>query len=499
MKKNSTWLDRAIRFVSPTWALKRAAVNFRLDLAADYRSAEQNRLRADWVLGATDPTPQDYELEIMRERARDMSRRDPVAFGALDTMCTNIVGRGLQPQAKLRADYLGITENKAKDLQKTAENLWALWATWADAGNRLNFDELQFLALRKIVEDGEVLALPVWADDKWRPVNRAVELLEGDRLVAESGESEYGITLGSRGEPLTYHIRPAGKTEGEPMGARDSEGRPRVLHIFRTLRPGQIRGVPFFAPVLTYFKDLADYLEAEVVAARVAACLSIFVTKTDPLVAAGMMSPETDTEGKRLQHVEPGLISYLAPGEAVNVVDPKRGGETFNSFVEGLLRIIGISLGLPYELLVKDFSKTNYSSARAALLEGRRMFLGWRKWFAGKFCQPIWELVLEEAYLKGLFPAPRFYQNKTEYCRAAWIGGAWGWVDPIKEVDSDKKAIDYAFTTLADVCAAQGRDWEEVAEQRAREQSRLEDLGLMVPEGTGPEENNNAKTEEGRE
>jgi lambda family phage portal protein len=290
----------------------------------------------------------------------------------------------------------------------------------------------------------------------------------------------------------------------ERVAARDSQGRPRVLHIYRSNRPGQLRGVPYFAPVLSYFKDLAEYLDAELVAAKVAACLGVFITKVDPMTGALGAATSTETStGKRIQGVEPGLVSYLQLGEDIRVVDPKRGGETFASFVEGILRMIGISLGLPYELLAKDFSKTNYSSARASLLEGRRMFTQWRSWFSMQFCQPIWELVLEEAYLRGQFQAPKWEQYRAEYVRAAWIGGGWGWVDPVKEVEASKKAIDYCLSTLAEEVAGQGRDWEEVLEQRAREKERMEELGIEeIIEDTpvkqpalDQEDNNNAKTE----
>ena len=126
----------------------------------------------------------------------------------------------------------------------------------------------------------------------------------------------------------------------------------------------------------------------------------------------------------------------------------------------------------------RDFSKTNYSSARAALLEGRRTFLQWRGWFADRFCQPVYELVLEEAYLRGLFDAPDFYANQAEYCRCSWVGGAWGWVDPVKEIEASKMAIDYGLSTMAEEAAGQGRDWEEVLEQRAREDKKAKELGL---------------------
>lgn len=484
-------LDRMIAYVAPDWARRRAASRRRLELAYQYRGAEQTRLRADWILGGQSVTPSGWELESLRNRSRDLNCNDPVASGATDTMGTNIVGRGLKLQSRMRSEALGVSPEQAQEWQRQAEAIWQNWTPLADAGNRLDWDELQFVALRKIVEDGEIIVLPVMAGEAWRPLKRSVELLEADRLCSPTRASQtltttQGVELGSRGEPVAYWLTrydtQTGRS-GQPqrVAARDSRGRPRVLHVYRTSRPGQCRGVPFFAPVLTYFKDLADYLEAEVVAARVAACLAVFVTKSDAYQAMGAMSGSTESSGARLQDLEPGLVHYLQLGENISVVEQKRGGETFNSFVEGVLRIIGVSLGLPYELLVKDFSKTNYSSARAALLEGRRMFMHWRAWFAARFCQPIYDLVLEEAWLRGQFQVRNFYEQRAEYTRALWLGGGWGWVDPVKEVQASKMAVDFGLSTLAEEAASQGRDWEEILDQLKREQDELKARGLEIP------------------
>lgn len=513
-----TRLDRLIAYFSPSRALKRQAARLTMkNLEARggrYRGADSSRLRQDWVSAAlTDTTPPAWELETLRQRSRELNCSDPVASGATNTLAVNVVGQGLSPQSRLRGEALGVSEKEAQKLRRQAEGIFAQWSAQADAGNRYDFNELQFLALRKVVEDGEIVALPVFVRDSWRALGRAVELVESDRLSTPSGKTGIiqGVELGEeRREPTKYWLRKAGKVlrdmevprfEYVGVPARDQRGRPMVLHIFPAQRPGQVRGIPYFAPVLAYFKDLADYLEAEIVAARVAACLAIFITKTDPYGTSTAMTQETESStGKRLQEIQPGMVHYMNLGESISVVDPKRGGETFNSFVEGILRLIGVALGLPYELLVKDFSKTNYSSARAALLEGRRMFLQWRSWFARKFCQPIWELVLEEAWLRGLFEAADFYRDRTELCRVQWVGGSWGWVDPVKEVDASKMAVDFGLSTLAEEAAGQGRDWEEVMEQLKREKEKAAELGLVFPMSGAPKRaTGGSETTEGAE
>ena len=360
---------------------------------------------------------------------------------------------------------------------------------------------MQTLAFRKIMEDGEILTVPGWLEEPGRPLKRALELVEAERLGTPFGliGPFQGIELGEeRKEPLKYWIRKKDISKNDyelprfewvGIPARDAWGRPMVLHTFPSKRPGQLRGLPFFAPALSYFKHLNDYLDAELVAAKVAACLAIFITRSDPNslglplpLAPGKASAGGQAATNPL--VEPGSITPLLVGEDIKVVDPKRGGETFNAFMEGVLRIIGVSVGLPYELLLKDFSKTNYSSARASLLEGRRHFSNWRAWFGRKFCQPIWEIVLEEAMLRGLFQVkPQdFYANRAEYQRCAWIGAGYGWVDPVKEKESAKLGIDWCIDTYAGVAAEQGEDWEELMVQRAREETRIKELGLIIPE-----------------
>jgi len=498
-------IDRVVAYFAPRAALSRRRA--RILLSAAYKSADISRLKNRWILpgtSGTDPTPDEWDLSVIRERSRDANRNDPVASGATDTMELNIVGSGLKPQARIRADRLGISESKAAKLNRQAEMAWAHFTPFADAANRLDFDEIQFLVLRKIIEDGESIVIPGEAKEPWRPFFRALEVLEADRLESPMSADHRdknivsGVEMGPRGQVEAYHIKSDAAEGGyRRYTARDGKGRPNVLHIFRSKRPGQVRGIPHFSPVLSYFEDLASYLEAEVVAARVAACLAVFITKQDPMATAITMGPETETAtNARIQEVEPGMVGYHNTGESINVVDPKRPGDTFPSFMETVLRLIGVSLGLPYELLIKDFSKTNYSSARAALLEGRRMFTNWRNWLSRKLCQPVWELVLEEAMLRGIFRVNRyeFYENKPEYCRAVWIGGGWGWVDPTKEAEAAKMAVDYGLSTMAEEAAAQGRDWEEVLEQRKREQDRAAELGVVLG---SPEKRKTQDTEKG--
>jgi len=491
-------IDNAIGIFAPVYAARRQAARFavRMAKAAYYQGARSSRLTYNWSTGQESADTSIYgELQTLRDRSRDLNRNDAIASGITGTITVNTIETGLYPQAAPKVKALPISDDQVKSFQAQAEGSWQKWSPWADGARRLNFDEIQALAVRQILESGEFLAirraLPL---KKGRPYNLALDIMEPDRLAtpgkgAGKADVRFGIKLNKRGMPTTYFIRKShpgdtfrrkdgGTFDFTEVPATDTQGRPNVLHVFPVLRPGQTRGIPFFTPVIEKFKHLADYLEAELVAARVAACFSAFVKKNAPYSAAVGNAADTNADGQRLESLEPGVIEYLGPDEEVQFAKPDRPGTTFDQFVEKLLRMIGASLGLPYELVIKDFSKTNYSSARAALLQAYKVFKVWQKMIIDHLCQPMWELLMEEAWLRGELTAPGFEKFKWEYTRASWIPPGWQWVDPLKEAKAAETAVKMGFKTRADVCAEHGADWEEKAEQAAREKKKYEALGL---------------------
>jgi len=174
-----------------------------------------------------------------------------------------------------------------------------------------------------------------------------------------------------------------------------------------------------------------------------------------------------------------GAVMPLYPGDKISSFAPNRPSDKFAPFVNAMNRHVAASLNMPYELLLKDFSQTNYSSARAALLEAWRFFNGRRKWLSDHWAQPVYELWLEEAVDAGLIDAPGFYGHRRAYARTAWIGPGRGWVDPVKEAKAAQIRMDIGVSTLERECAEQGLDWEDVLEQRARERKRMAELGLQ--------------------
>lgn len=488
------WLDKTINNIFPVWGAKRMAARYMGQMfnSGGYRGAKKTRPYENWVPGGGS-ADEDLlnDLPDLRERSRDLVRNNGVAAGAINTQVTNVVGSGITPQSQLNAKKLGLEQDRAIELQDQMETIWTKWKINADSTNRLDFDDMQALIQRQILENGEIILLPLMIQNR-RPYSLAFEIIEADRLAtpnekASDKKVRMGVELGKRDQPIAYWIKKShpgdytvGVTKTEDfkrIPAWNSLGRRNVFHLYHQQRPGQNRGVPWFTPALDIFKNRAEYLETEMVTARVAACLAVLVTSSNAYNMGTLnQNGETDSAGKPIEYLEPGMIKYLDQGDSVTGFSPNRPGDTFGPFMEMTIRELGIALDLPYELIAKDFSKSNYSSARAALLEARKFFTMRQMWLAKYICQPAYEMVMEEAWLRGEIDVSDFLDRKREYCRAKWIPNGWQWVDPVKEATGNKISLENNMNTLTNILASRGEDFDETMVQRARELKRIKEL-----------------------
>lgn len=442
------------------------------------------------------------ELHDLVARSRDMDRNNGIASGAIQTLVDNVVGTGLRMQS--RPDYLalGWTKEQADAWAADVERKFKTWTETGecDATGECDFDTLTQLAFRTTLYNGEALGVARWlSQDPGRRWNTAIQMVDPDRLgnpnqLMNSPRLREGVEVDSRGRPVAYHIRDthpmdvpfsAASLNHQRVTARMRNGRRRVIHAFKRERVGQHRGIPIFAPILNNFRMLDRYHRTELQSAVVNSLIAAFIETTasaGDLAEHFQMSFEQYANARQQWEgqLEGGAMLQLPPGDKMQPFTPNRPSSGFAEFENATLRHISTGLDMPYELLMKDYSKTNYSSARAALLEAWRHFTGRRKWLATYWAQPWFELWLEEAINRGEVSAPGFYENRHAYTRAQWTGPGRGWIDPVKEAEAAKLRQEAGVSTLQDEAAEQGRDWEEVLEQQARENERRRELGLPL-------------------
>lgn len=505
-------IDRAVSVFSPERAMARyrARAQWKMVTSAvsggtgtvERKGAGSLGTLFNWTVKRLNRYSQARQREKLTDRAEDLAANDPHAVSCLDSMVMNVIGTGLNPQSRPAYKRLGIDEAAASEFAESAEWVWKKWCRHASADNKLDFSDLLFVNFYSLLMRGEYVTLPIMRDSDPLPgessVRLALQTIHPSRLRSPSdGMSNPrirdGILLDTAGAPEQYYI--ADPDDGRMTSVLTSKDftiyparlahRPGLLHGFFNKSAEQVRGVSVLAPAMKFFRDMGDYLDFEVVGAIVASSFPLFIEKSsnvqDYVAGAFSRVNENDSDSTRYQEVTPGQILYGEENEKPHVLKNERPGNTFEGFVRTILRAVSASTGQPYEVVAKDFSQTNYSSARAALLEAWRVYMVYRSFMVRHFCRPVWDMVLEEAWLRGELILPKsgpqdFYEFMAEYCEATWIGPPRGHVDPVKEMKANIEGLENNIFTLADVAAEHGKDWESQVAQRRRERNATGDM-----------------------
>jgi len=474
--------------------------------AAAYDAASlDDRAMFNWAPSATSANAElEDEQEIMVGRSRDIFRNDGVATGGKQTLKDNIVGATLRLSAKPDYRLLGKTVEWQREWAKNTEAQFRSYAdsTECDAARSSTLLGLTLQMLDGSIQNGDAVALPIW---KPRPGSRwgtRFQLVEADRLATPVGMEmrknlNGGIQSDLHGEPLKYWfmkshpgdrwtLRMSAPDQWTSVDAFDEVGTRKVIHLADKERVGQSRAKPLIASVIRELKMTGKYANTELQTAIASSLIAgVLESDLDPetmgaiLGEGGAAKFDERINGFRSQ-LKSGAILKAPVGTRMHLMSSGRNNAAFEQFMMTLLRKTAVGFNIPYELLLKDFSQTNYSSARAALLEAWRYFYGRRRWLSDYWLTCVYEIWLEEAIAHGRVEAPDFYENRFAYTRCRWIMQGRGWVDPVKEANASKIRMQNNLSTLENECAEQGLDWEDVLEQRAYEKERAIELGVEL-------------------
>lgn len=504
-------LDKVIAYAMPGLALGRLAQRTQLAMSGGYTGAKIDRAQLSrWMPTAGSANSDTVrDLPMLRARSRDQMRNAPVALGALNTTVGHVVGTGLTYTPAIDAGFLGLSDEQAEAWQDNAKRRFKQWAESidCDAARQLDFYGLQELAFRSYLESGDAFVLTPVMSRNGKPAKLALQLIEADRVCnpnrsADSPSVIDGVEIHPpTGEVLAYHVarqHPGGTTTTGNTWDRvvvrgSSTGRRNVLALFKPLRPGQVRGVPWIAPILEPLKQLGRWSDAELNAAVVSGVMATFVTM-DADAFQGLYDEDAqgaiiDSASKWSGEMESGKAINLLPGESVESPTPGRPNPAFDPFWTAMVRQIGMALEMPFEVLVMHF-QSSYSAARAALLMAWKAFRSKRDMLAKSMCQPVFELWLADEVAQGRISCPGFFNDdiiRSAWCAAIWTGDGPGSIDPSKEVTAAKMRVELGISTKQiESILHDGVDWEQKHEQRVKEINAEKRDGIYIPPAGSP-------------
>ena len=525
-------LDKVIGYISP------AAQANRVKAKMAMASAEQlgyivpgSRKKTMKGVAASANSPEAdtaNKLKGTRALARDMVMNTPLAVAAIARTSANVVGSGLMPQIVPDHTILGITEVEAKEWGSRLEKRFDTWAASkkSDATELFNFYDNQYLAFTSVVLNGDMGFILPWRKQKAWPWELKVKLIEADLIRnPETSAGTPAITTKDiingvefkAGRVVAYHVtnyyphqlsalQLAGK---KPKSVRfplyDTQGKTNFFHLMPPgQRIGQRRGMGMLAPVLDMLKTLSRYSEAHLVGELTSALFTVFIkdmsgmgsylnegfTPSETVGGGGTVATEgngqeqyglKDEDSQLDIEMGNGNIMYLDDQKEVQFADPKRDPAGFDPFFRSMVRQISAAIEIPPEQLVLEFN-SNYSAARAALLEAWKMYRRRRLWLSRNFCQPILEAFIEEEVAKGITKAPGFLEDpvmRAAWAKTLWVGPGNGQIDPLKEAKASVTKIQNNLSTYEEeYMADKGGRWDAAMGRKAGEQQLLKDLDM---------------------
>lgn len=483
--------------------------------------------------------------DVADARSRDVVMNDGYMLGAINAHRDSIVGNQYRLNSNPNYRVLGADEAWAEEFQQEVEARFNLISDsnecWLHAGGRLTLTGIVRMSIAQFMVTGEVLGTGEYKRSSTRPCATAFQFVSPDRLCNPDMrmDDKYlrrGIKLDDWGAPVSAFIRTNSPYDylglntlthmfnWKEIPFRLPWGRMQVLHIQDALDPEQTRGISDMVSVLKQIKMTKNFqdvtLQNAVVNASYAAALESELPAD--MVAAAMGQGQT-TFGAVAYDYMSMLAQYMGAAGAIQIDGAKipqlfpntklrmqpmgTPGGVGTPFEESLLRYIAAGLGLSYEQFSKDYSKVNYSSARAGQNEAFKMTQSRKKLIADRVATEIYTLWLEEDIMAGNLPMypgfskDKFYRDplvKAALAQCGWIGAGRGQIDELKETQSAMMRIKSGLSTFEKECARLGEDFREIFKQRQREDRMIQEMGLtFTMDASKPGSNEVQKTVRG--
>jgi len=443
-------LNGLIATIAPQYALRREAALTKRNMlmsSAHYQAAGRGARSKDFRVNRTDAVEAvRWDRDRISYIARDMMRNNARVVKGRRQLTNSVVGAGILPTVKF-SDGRG-----GDNLRKMIEGLIDdhCLTTDFDADGRINMLGQQSVGFGTIVGDGEVLFRRRFRrQSDGYALNFQVQVLETDFLntqidgpLANGNYAHQGIEFNKQGQRVYYHL-----FEYHP-GSRSGAGLPRskrisaenIIHAYDVTRPGQQRGVSWFAPVMTLLHDLQKYQDGQVKRQEIASLFAaVYQTNT-----------ESDELEQDMGELSAGSILTIGAEEKMDFTNPP-SVEGYGDFMKATDRVIAAALGVTYEGFTGDYSQVNYTSGRMGRMDTDPGIQNWQRnlmivQICAQFGNWIKEAVQDVADID-----PRDYKLE-------WTPPTRPVVDPTKDYKADAAAVDAGQISRRAVIRRRGDD-----------------------------------------
>ena len=276
---------------------------------------------------------------ILRNRARYEVANNSYARGIVLTLANDVIGTG--PRLQM------LTEDP--EANRRIEQAFHQWAK----SIRLA-EKLRTLRMAQI-QDGEAFAILISNPQLPTAIELDLRLIEAEQVTTPDlqwtdSRATDGIVFDNAGNPVEYHVLKQHPGEGRGVN-READRVPAdsVLHLYRTDRPGQRRGIPEITPALPLFAMLRDYSLATLDAAKAAAYYSgIIYTDAPPNGESDAVEPLDPIELDR------NTLLTMPGGWKMSQLKAEQPTGTYAEFKHEILNEIARCLNMPFKVGIRE-------------------------------------------------------------------------------------------------------------------------------------------------
>lgn len=436
-----------------------------------YHSARVARKEGRTGTPAAGSRHEQYDRKNLISQSRMYLRDNGIYRGMINRAVAYIVGPGFTLQAR--------TKDPGWNTQ--AETLWREYWKKPEIRGILSGLQVERMLCRELLVAGDTGILKVDGG--------IIQLIEAEQITNLKNLS--GVNLTKLGAISSFSICPYSES-GYIQKAKTQIYKPKdFLFLSDPDRPSSTRSVPPCQAAFPMLERISDVCDSEAIAWQILSRFAVIIEREEAPEQAYQTSKEepdkSAAEGDlstRLHELAYALLFHAKPGEKVKGVERNIPGQNFTEAIRMFLRLIGLPIGFPLELILLDWTQSNYSQSRAVVQQAyHQAFVFWQELLDAAAVSKLylWKL--------GQWIANKELTKCDDMAKYEWIKPVPPWIDPEKETQAEGLKIDRGFTTHAQVLKSQNRDRDEVIAARDREvrdaiekaQKIKTDTGVDVP------------------
>ena len=433
-----------------------------------YRAARVANREGRAPIAAAGSRHLEYDREKLINQSREFMRDNAIYKGMINRAASYIVGSGFKLQAR--------TDDP--DWNVKSETLWKYF--WKNPGIRgfLSGQQLEKTVCRELLVAGDTAVLKLQGGK--------VQPIEAEQITSQRQKS--GVNLGRFGNITSFNVCPYSASGFISASKSVNIKAEDVCFLSNPDRPSSTRSVPPSQAAFTMLHRINDVCDSEAIAWQMLARFAVAITQKDAAETAYLTSRDDpnksgdDTEGDlttRLHELDYALIFHGESGEEIKGIERNIPAKNFSETLRTFLRVLGLPLGLPLELVLLDWTQSNYSQSRAVMEQAYQTFLDWQLLLDSGFLSKVYMWKVAQWISEGVLG------ERGDLVKHEWIKPTFPWIDQLKEAQAYGVKLDRGMATHAQVLKSLNQDRDEMMEAREAEIKDAIERAKKIEKETG--------------